>query len=783
MKLYLISIMGRKQLPLPHVLLVDFQNVTIVGGDDRNHCPAKEAVCHKCSKIGHFSKVCRSRPAAATRSSVSAVTLASICSTTDFPSSMISAALNGVAVKTLIDTGSSDNFICERIAKSLALKIFPKTATVSMASSNLCASISGGCSGLLTIKDRSYNDVEFSVLPNLCADIILGYPFLRIHKDVSVSFGGPEPSLRVCSAIMKVPQAKLFQNLTADCYPVATKSRRFSASDDIFIEGEIQRMLREGIIEPSNSPWRAQIVLTSSESRKRRMVVDFSRTINRFTMLDAYPLPRIDDLVNEVAKHKFFSVIDLSSAYYQIEIDENDRPYTAFQACNNLYQFTRIPMGVTNGVAAFQRVMNTFIAENNLESTYAYLDDLTICGSSKDEHDRNLARFWDAAQKYNLTLNKDKCKFMMEKINVLGYSISEGELSPDPERMRPLLELPLPRDSKSLQRIIGFFAYYAKWVPMYSSKVRPLIDTKSFPLTNEAISSFESMKKDITNAMVHAINDNIPFTLETDASDAAIGATLLQEGRPVAFFSRSLNKAEKNHHIVEKEAYAIIESVRKWRHFLAGRHFNILTDQRAVSFMFDSNATGKIKNDKILRWRIEISAYSFDIKYRPGNQNVSADVLSRAFCAASYSSPSLEELHSSLIHPGVQRMLHFVRVRNLPYSVEEVRRVTSNCKVCAKCKPQFYKPEPVHLIKSLAPFERLSIDFKGPLPTTSSNNRYILTIVDEYTRFPFAFPCRDMSSSTVIKCLTNLFSIFGMPAYIHSDRGRSFMATDLQNVS
>lgn len=195
--------------------------------------------------------------------------------------------------------------------------------------------------------------------------------------------------------------------------------------------------------------------------------------------------------------------------------------------------------------------------------------------------------------------------------------------------------------------------------------------------------------------------------------------------------------------------------------------------------MFDQHHSNKIKNDKIYRWRLELSCYSYDIIYRPGKLNTAADALSRANCSASDLN-SLSNIHNMLCHPGITRMIHFVRTKNLPFSVDDVKRITDACNVCKECKPQFYKPKKTHLIKAMHPFERLSIDFKGPLPS-STRNKYFLTVIDEYSRFPFVFPCSDLTSKTVIKCLQQLFTIFGLPNYIHSDRGSSFMSSELKD--
>jgi len=422
--------------------------------------------------------------------------------------------------------------------------------------------------------------------------------------------------------------------------------------------------------------------------------------------------------------------------------------------------------------------MDSIIQENHLSGTYAYLDDVTICGKTQEEHDRNVNKFMRVVEQYNLTLNREKCVFSQSTIRLLGYEIINNELRPDPDRLQSLKEMPPPQTKKSLSRMVGLFSYYSRWIPNFSAKIRPLINAE-LPLTPLSLNVIKELKLSIMKAVRPRIDENIPFTIETDASNYAIAATLNQEGRPVAFFSRSLNQSERNHSSIEKEAYAIVESVRKWHHYLIGRHFTLVTDQRFVSFMFDQHHKSKIKNEKILRWRIDLMPYSFDISYRPGKLNSAVDALSRGYCMFSTSQSGLRDLHSSLCHPGITRMLHLVRIKNLPYSVDDVKKVISTCQICSRVKPQFFQKENKSLIQAMRPFDRLSIDFKGPLPS-SSVNKYLLVIVDEYSRFPFAFPCKDTTADTVIKCLISLFSVFGMPGYLHSDRGTSFMSTNLK---
>ena len=185
---------------------------------------------------------------------------------------------------------------------------------------------------------------KYTVLPDLCADLILGRDIQSRHKNVVFNYGGPEPPLSVCGfSTLNISPPEPFANLSADCHPIATKSRRYSRDDLDFIDKEVQRFLKQGIIEPSKSPWCAQVVVTKDENHRKRMVIDYSQTINKFTLLDAFPLPRINDLLNEMAQYHVFSTVDLRSTHHQVPLKDEDKPYTAFEASGCLYQFTRLP--------------------------------------------------------------------------------------------------------------------------------------------------------------------------------------------------------------------------------------------------------------------------------------------------------------------------------------------------------------------------------------------------------------------------------------------------------
>ena len=340
--------------------------------------------------------------------------------------------------------------------------------------------------------------------------------------------------------------------------------------------------------------------------------------------------------------------------------------------------------------------------------------------------------------------------------------------------------MPLPQCKTELQRVLGMFSYYARWRPNFSSKIRPLVQSNvnsSFPLSSDASRSFSTLRSDLAAASVSCIQEGVPFVLECDAAESALAATLNQDGKPVAFHSRTFSKSEACYSTVEKEAAAIMDGVRKWSHFLHGKHFTLITDQQAVSFMFNPSRLGKIKNMKIQTWRAELGNFDYEIQHLPGKENYAPDALSRLSLVIG---PNIEllEIHEQLSHLGILRLFHFIRTKNLPpYSTEDVKKVCSNCRVCAELKPRFYKKPSETLIKSTSPWERISVDFKGPV---EGKNRYILFVVDEFSRYPFAFACSNLSTSIIIQCLSQLFCLFGFPMCIHSDRGSTFVSAELK---
>ena len=482
-----------------------------------------------CGKPEHFARACKSK---STSGSVAMVFKSSVMATkSNIPQGLDQAAtavtINGKCVNALVDSCSTESYISEKMAKELGLKIHPSSKGITMAQKSLnTTSLEFIVADLiLGINNVTYPATRLDILREICTDVLLGQDFQRQHKNVNFKYGGLKPGITLdnheCCALTAadIEEPSLFQNLLPGCKLIATRSRRYSKDDESFIDSEINRLSKERVLEPSNSPWRAQVVVVKDPTNrhKKRLCVDYSQTINLFTELDAYPLPRIDTMVNKLSKYKVFSTFDLKSAYQQIPIKDSDKKYTAFEANSQLYQFSRIPFGVTNGVSAFQRAMDKMVEEENLQGVFPYFDNITIAGHTQEEHDKNVEVFLRIVKQRLLTINDKKTVKSVSSICVLGYWVGNGLIKPDPERQRPLQKLPPPSDVGSLRRIMGMLAYYSKWIQDFSDKIRTLASAGKFPLDNNALDAFNLLNRELEEATLHIIDENLPFEVECDA--------------------------------------------------------------------------------------------------------------------------------------------------------------------------------------------------------------------------------------------------------------------------
>ena len=612
-------------------------------GHPRRNCPAQNDSCHKCQKKGHWATACRSQlavtqqaqPEESSVSALSSVLLAAGGSSDAFY------ALVKVGKKEflgLVDSGASESFISYEAARQCNGKI-TMTASATQLADKTKLPILGHIDLTMQVNAETYS-TRLKIAKSLLADIIIGMDLLGQHAVVQLETKGDRGPVSFSKAAQGTHAAVMFPALDIEppilfstitkqrAKPITTKSRYASRENQEYLTQEIDRLLEAGIIEPSSSPWRAQAFVVRRGS-KPRMVIDYSETINRYTEPDGYPFPEVETILDGAAQDKYFSRVDLKSAYHQVPIQESDRPFTAFEANGALYQFTRLAFGLTNAVPVFQRVIDSIIRKEKLEKTRAYLDDVIISGATQEEHDRNLERFISTVKKYGITLNKDKCLINVQRISVLGHILEKGTKRPDPERLKTLMDYPLPATKQELHRFIGFFAYNAKWIAHYSDKVRPLLDAFNaglLALPESAVKAIGKLKDAIAKSVLVVPKPGSPLIMTTDASGTAIGGTLTQDSQPIAFFSRSLSSGERKQSAAERQALAIVECSRKWMPYMRAYHTLIQTDQEAVAFIFSCNKS-KVKNDKLMRWRLELSTLSYGIEYKKGSENIAADAL------------------------------------------------------------------------------------------------------------------------------------------------------------
>lgn len=434
--------------------------------------------------------------------------------------------------------------------------------------------------------------------------------------------------------------------------PFKERTRRVSPADFNDLKRHLQDLLATGIIEESHSPYASPVVLVRKKNGELRMVVDYRR-LNNLTKKDAYPLPRIEETFTLLSGSKWFTVLDLKSGYYQLEVEPCDRPKTAFTTPFGTWQFRRMPQGLTNSPATFQRTMEKVMEGINLQEVVAFLDDLIIFSNSLEEHEERVMKVLKRIAEFGLKLSPSKCKFFQTSVKYLGHVISAQGIQPDPDKITAVKDWPCPQTAKELRSFLGFTGYYRRFVRDYSCIVRPLNDllkgelaprhkgqkhwprTKSPSLgakwTPACQAAFDLIVEKLISAPVLAFaNWQLPYVVHTDASMSGLGAALYQvqdgQTRVVAYASRGLSKSEKNYPVHKLEFLALKWAVsEKFHDYLYGANFKVLTDNNPLTYVLTSAKLDAASH----RWLASLSIYNFDIHYKSGQHNTDADGLSR----------------------------------------------------------------------------------------------------------------------------------------------------------
>lgn len=425
---------------------------------------------------------------------------------------------------------------------------------------------------------------------------------------------------------------------TKDDLPVYTKSYRYPHCHKEEVQKQINKMLDQGIIRHSISPWSSPIwivpkKLDASGKRKWRLVIDY-RKLNEKTVDDRYPIPNITDILDKLGRSMYFTTLDLASGFHQIEVDEKDIEKTAFSVENGHYEFVRMPFGLKNAPSTFQRVMDNILREHIGVRCLVYMDDIIVFSTSLQEHTENLAKIFKTLRNYNMKIQLDKSEFLKKEVSFLGHVVTPEGIKPNPDKIDAIKNWSLPKNEKELRAFLGVLGYYRKFIRDFAKIAKPLTQqlrkNEKLQHTKEFIAAFEKCKNILLSSNILIYPDyEKQFILTTDASKYAVGAVLSQgpigSDRPIAFASRTLTVSEENYSTIEKELLAIDWACKYFRPYLFGRKFILYTDHKPLTYALNL----KDPHSKLIRYKLRLEEFDYEMKYRPGKQNVVADGLSR----------------------------------------------------------------------------------------------------------------------------------------------------------
>ena len=421
---------------------------------------------------------------------------------------------------------------------------------------------------------------------------------------------------------------------TGDQQPIKQPPRRIPFALRSRVDTLIAEMLAQRVIVPSSSPWASPIVLVKKKDGEMRFCVDY-RKLNRATRLDEFPLPRIDDTLDQLAGARYFTTLDLASGYWQVPVERSSQEKTAFITHAGLYHFEKMPFGLVNAPATFQRLMEAVLTGIARDGCHVYLDDVLVFGKTLQEHNCHLKDVLDRIKIAGLKLKAKKCCFAQTSVEYLGHIVSKEGVQTDPKKIRAMVEYPTPVDLKELRSFVGLASYYRRFVPGFANVARPLHaltkkDTE-FIWGKDCEEAFQKLKTLLSSAPILQFpNFNAPFILETDASGTGLGAVLAQRHadglvHPVAYASRSLQPHEKNYGVTELEGLGVVWAVKHFRPYLYGQKCIVYTDHQALKALLNTPQP----SGKLARWGMVLQDLDLTIEYRPGRSNANADALSR----------------------------------------------------------------------------------------------------------------------------------------------------------
>ena len=675
------------------------------------------------------------------------------------------------------------------------------------------------------------------------------YNVLHSFRDVFATTGEPLGRTSVVKHKVKTTGSPICQPLRR--LPVALK--------DTFKE-EVTKMLNQGVIRHSNSPWSSPLVMVWKKDNTWRFCVDYHK-LNSVTHHDIYPLPRIDTTLDSLSDCSLFTTLDLASGYWQVEVAESDKEKTAFSTPQGHFEFNVMPFGLTNAPATFQWLMECVLAGLSGEECLIYLNDIIIFSSSFDDHLVHLTSVLQCLQEAGLKLKPTECHFAMQQVTYFGHVISADSVGPDSSKIAVVADYPTPKDAKQLRQFLGLTNYYRRLVKHYATIAESLHEAlrgkqKHFTWDQCCNEAFETLKKHLVSPPILALpNFSEPFILYTDASDVAVGGVLgqVQDGaeRVIAYWSRQLKPAERKYSTIEREILAAVSAIKDFYPYLYRHPFTLMTDHNPLTSLKNLKDFG----GRLTRWSLFLQQFDFQFQYKRGASHTNADSLSHCppvpvspisessllgdpatirkaqdddpqlhhvistlvqgksptDCAAGlrrcflsdgvlcrHYTPSAshvphiqivvpaslrsEVLHNHAGHLGVKRTTGSVKTRFYwPGYDTDISQWVLSCQECQQRNSPAIKPRaPLGTLQASYPFEHLSWDIMGPLPTSEKGNRFILVVTDIFTKWVEAFPLQNTLSTTLANIL--VICRYGVPSYLHSDQGANLCIEVVQSI-
>ena len=451
-------------------------------------------------------------------------------------------------------------------------------------------------------------------------------PVVREFADVFGEINGLPPHREIEFRIDLVPNAR----------PIVHPNRRMAPKEKEELRKQTQELLKKGLIRPSRSNWGAAVVFVAKSDGSLRLCVDY-RDLNKQTLKNKYPLPRIDDLFDQLQGARVFSKMDLATGFHQLRIAEDCIHLTAFKGPDTFYEWLVMPFGLTNAPAYFVDLMNRVFRDVLNKFVLVFIDDILIYSKTEEEHVRHLEAVLEILRRNVLKAKFSKCHFWEREVRFLGHVISDQGISVDPGKISAIQDWKQPTTPKEVRSFLGLAGYYRKFVKDFSKLACPLtkltMKNAKFVWTPRCEESFQELKRRLTTAPVLSIIDgNKGITVYTDACGEGVGAVLMQHGKVIAYASKQLKPHERNYATHDLELLAVVFALKIWRHYLLGEKFELFTDHKSLKYLF----TQKDLNMRQQRWLEFLASYDLDIQYTPGKANVVADALSRKHAVIAY---------------------------------------------------------------------------------------------------------------------------------------------------